>query len=140
MCLSSSLSKVGYLSSLMKGLLRPVVRVRIPGLTAPLPSINSPSTSLEDKAKTDKVKYYDSIRADLSMIHDEDKKKEKGTTEEDRGLIEISVTWWSNNHLMLSSTKTTELVTAAVCHLVWTETVRTLELLHKQHSLNHFHI
>lgn len=65
------------MSSLMKGLLRPVVRVRIPGLTAPLPSINSPSTSLQEEGKTDKVKYYDSIRADLSMIHDEDKKKRK---------------------------------------------------------------
>lgn len=69
MCLSSSLSKVGYLSSLMKGLLRPVVRVRIPGLTAPLPSINSPSTSLQEEGKTDKVEYCDSIGADLSMNH-----------------------------------------------------------------------
>lgn len=49
MCLSSSLSKVGYLSSLMKGLLRPVVSVRIPGLPAPLASMNSPSTSLQDQ-------------------------------------------------------------------------------------------
>lgn len=54
MCLSSSLSKVGYLSSLMKGLLRPVVSVRIPGLTAPLASINSPSTSLRDRGQRDK--------------------------------------------------------------------------------------
>lgn len=51
MCLSSSLSRVGYLSSLIKGLLRPVVSVRIPGLPAPLPSMNSPSTSLQDKEK-----------------------------------------------------------------------------------------
>ena len=59
MCLSSSLSKVGYLSSLMKGLLRPVVSVRIPGLTAPLPSINSPSTSLCRQG--DKVQFSFSL-------------------------------------------------------------------------------
>ncbi len=47
MCLSSSLSNVGYLSSLMKGLLRPEVSVRIPGIDAPLPSMNSPSSSLQ---------------------------------------------------------------------------------------------
>lgn len=47
MCLSSSFSNVGYLSSLMKGLLRPEVSVRIPGMDAPLPSMNSPSSSLQ---------------------------------------------------------------------------------------------
>lgn len=46
MCLSSSFSKVGYLSSLMNGLLRPVVRVRMPGELAPLLSMKSPSSSL----------------------------------------------------------------------------------------------
>lgn len=46
MCLSSSLSRVGYLSSLVKGLLRLVVRVRIPGLDAPFDSMYSPSSSL----------------------------------------------------------------------------------------------
>lgn len=48
-CLSSSFSKVGYLSSLMKGLLRPVVRVRMPGELAPLLSMKSPSSSLQGR-------------------------------------------------------------------------------------------
>lgn len=63
MCLSSSLSKVGYLSSLIKGLLRPVVRVRIPGLTAPLPSINSPNVSLQEERQTETelITYYKSL-------------------------------------------------------------------------------
>lgn len=46
MCLSSSFSSAGYRSSLVKGLLRLVVKVRIPGLTAPLDSMYSPSSSL----------------------------------------------------------------------------------------------
>lgn len=45
-CLSSSCSRVGYLSSLMKGLLRLVVRVRIPGALAPWLSMNLSSSSL----------------------------------------------------------------------------------------------
>lgn len=45
-CLSSSCSSVGYLSSLMKGLLRLVVRVRMPGTLAPWLSMNLLSSSL----------------------------------------------------------------------------------------------
>ena len=45
-CLSSSCSRVGYLSSLMKGLLRLEVRVRIPGAVAPWLSMNLSSSSL----------------------------------------------------------------------------------------------
>lgn len=47
MCLSSSFSSAGYLSSLVKGLLRLVVSARMPGLDAPLDSMNPPSSSLE---------------------------------------------------------------------------------------------
>lgn len=46
MCRSSSFSSAGYLSSLVKGLLRLVVRVRIPGVDAPFDSMYSPSSSL----------------------------------------------------------------------------------------------
>lgn len=46
MCLSSSFSSAGYLCSLVKGLLRLVVKVRIPGLDAPFDSMYSPSSSL----------------------------------------------------------------------------------------------
>lgn len=48
MCLSSSFSSAGYLSSLVKGLLRLVVSARMPGLDAPLDSMNPPSSSLEE--------------------------------------------------------------------------------------------
>lgn len=46
MCLSSSFSSAGYRSSRVKGLLRLVVKVRIPGLDAPFDSMYSPSSSL----------------------------------------------------------------------------------------------
>ena len=46
MCLSSSFSSIGNLSSLVKGLLRLVVRVKIPGGGAPFDSMYSPSSSL----------------------------------------------------------------------------------------------
>lgn len=49
MCLSSSLSSVGYLSRRINGLLRPVVNTRIPGLLAPFISMNSPNSSLSNK-------------------------------------------------------------------------------------------
>lgn len=51
MCLSSSFSSVGYLSRRMKGLLRPVVSTRIPGLLAPFDSMNSPRSSLSSRGK-----------------------------------------------------------------------------------------
>lgn len=54
MCLSSSFSSVGYLSRRMKGLLRPVVSTRIPGLLAPLDSMNSPRSSLSSRGKEGK--------------------------------------------------------------------------------------
>lgn len=46
MCLSSSFSSIGNLSSLVKGLLRLVVRVKIPGGGAPFDSMYSCSSSL----------------------------------------------------------------------------------------------
>lgn len=54
MCLSSSFSSVGYLSRRMKGLLRPVVSTRIPGLLAPFDSMNSPRSSLSSRGKEGK--------------------------------------------------------------------------------------
>lgn len=46
MCRSSSCSSVTYLSSLRKGLLRLVVKMRMPGLAAPWLSMNFSSSSL----------------------------------------------------------------------------------------------
>lgn len=54
MCLSSSFSSVGYLSRRMKGLLRPVVSTRIPGLLAPFDSMNSPRSSLSSRVKRER--------------------------------------------------------------------------------------
>lgn len=54
MCLSSSFSSVGYLSRRMKGLLRPVVSTRIPGLLAPLDSMNSPRSSLSSRRRRER--------------------------------------------------------------------------------------
>lgn len=61
-CLSSSCSSVGYLSSLMKGLLRLVVRVRIPGALAPWLSMNLSSSSL--------LKYTNNLHIILYTIYD----------------------------------------------------------------------
>lgn len=52
MCLSSSFSRAGYLSSLVKGLLRLLVKVKIPGPEAPFDSMNSPSSSLRHTRHT----------------------------------------------------------------------------------------
>lgn len=68
MCLSSSLSKVGYLSSLINGLLRPVVRVRIPRLAAQRDSINSTRTSLKFVVKKHYIFSSPSNRNDQNFL------------------------------------------------------------------------
>lgn len=71
MCLSSSFSSIGNLSSLVKGLLRLVVRVKIPGGGAPFDSMYSCSSSLIVHTQTNIHKYIHTLletKADADVL------------------------------------------------------------------------